>query len=592
MPVIPEDKLLEIKDAASLEEVIGQYVKLVQRGKNLVGLCPFHADTQPSFTVAPDKGIFHCFGCGAGGNVFSFLMQYHKLSFPEAVAELAKRYGIPLTFRDLGPEGAKAAKRRQGLQDLTNAAAAFFTATLKSPSGKAGRDYLTKRGLTPEVIAAFHLGFAPDEWDALSRHLQGRGFSPELAQEAGLLLPRDRGGYYDRFRNRVIFPIEDRQGRTIAFGGRIIGQGEPKYLNSPESPLYTKGRQLYGLPQAAEALRQSGVALVVEGYLDLLALRVHGVANVLATLGTALTKEQVRLLKGLVPKVVLVFDGDAAGARAMRRAFPLFGQEGLAVRVLPLPAGMDPDNYVHAHGPELFAAPWDAARPWFAYLLEELTAAHGLEVDGRVAILEELKPYFQVLEPVEQSLWLKHAAERLGVDEAALRLSLAAAQPVAAARLDSASRLAVSLERGLLCWVLRHPQAVTPEELEEWAQEFENPELGSLLDAVVRCYREHGALDHSLLLQEVEEERLKQQICALTLGEEDCLRAVELAAAEWRRTLSIRRLKKAQALLKEKLESATASGGGEDLDLQAQKREIDRQLEALKLGASAKGESG
>jgi len=594
MPVIPEDKLLEIKDAASLEEVIGQYVKLVQRGKNLVGLCPFHADTQPSFTVAPDKGIFHCFGCGAGGNVFSFLMQYHKLSFPEAVQELAKRYGITLTFKDLGPEGARQAKRRQGLQELTAAAAAFFAATLKSPTGKPGRDYLTKRGLTDEVIQAFHLGFAPDEWDALSRHLQNRGFSPELAQEAGLVLPRDRGGCYDRFRNRVIFPIEDRHGKPIAFGGRIIGPGEPKYLNSPESPLYTKGRHLYGLPQAAEALRQTGVALVVEGYLDLLALRVHGVANVLATLGTALTKEQVRLLKGLVPKVVLVFDGDAAGARAMRRAFPLFGQEGLAVRVLPLPAGMDPDNYVHAHGPELFQAPWDAAQPWFSYLMDELVGAHGLEVDGRVTILEELKPYFQVLEPVEQSLWLKHTAARLGVDEAALRLSLSAAQPVAAARLDPASRLAVSLERGLLCWVLRHPRAVTPAELEEWAQEFENPELGNLLDAVVRCYREHGTLDYSLLLQEVEDERLQQQICALTLGEEECFgAAADLAAAQWRRTLNIRRLKRARALLKEKLESATASGGGEDLTaLLAQRQEIDRQLEALKLGASAKGESG
>jgi DNA primase len=593
MAIIPEDKLLEIKDAAALEEVIGQYVKLQQRGKNLVGLCPFHADTQPSFTVAPDKGIFHCFGCGAGGNVFSFLMQYHKLSFPEAVQELAKRYGIPLTFKDLGPEGAKAAKRRQGLEELTNAAAAFFAATLKGPGGQAGREYLIRRGLTKEVIQSFHLGYAPDEWDALSRHLQNRGFSPELAQEAGLVLPRDRGGYYDRFRNRVIFPIEDRQGKPIAFGGRIIGEGEPKYLNSPESPLYTKGRHLYGLPQAAEALRQSGVALVVEGYLDLLALRVHGVANVLATLGTALTKEQVRLLRGLVPRVVLVFDGDAAGARAMRRAFPLFGQEGLAVRVLPLPPGMDPDNYVNAHGPALFAAPWEAAQPWFAYLLEDLVAAHGLEIDGRVAILEELLPYFRLMGTVEKDLWLKRTAERMGVGEASLRQSLASLSPLSSAYLDPGRGLLVSKERQLIRWVLRHPQAITLDELEDWANEFEDADLKQVLAVVIRCYQEHGTLDHSLLIQQLEEESMRQHICALTLGKEEGYAPSEDLVSYWRQDLRIRCLKKARAHLKEQMESATARGGGEDLAaLLAQRQEIDRQLEALKLGASPKGENG
>jgi DNA primase len=323
---------------------VGQYVKLQQRGRNLLGLCPFHADTKPSFTVAPDKGIFHCFGCGVGGNVFSFVMQYHRLSFPEAVAELAKRYGIPLTFQDLGPEGGKSAQKRQLLQEINTLAAAFYEAALKGPEGQPGRDYLAKRGLTPEVIKTFRLGYAPNQWDGLSRHLQNRGVSLDAAQEVGLLVPRASGGYYDRFRDRIMFPILDRQNRVLAFGGRVVGEGEPKYLNSPESPLFSKGRHLFGLPQAAEALRQTGEALVVEGYLDLLALRVHGVEPVVATLGTALTREQVRLLKGVAAKAVLVFDGDAAGARAMQRALPLFLQEGLPVRVLPLPPGLDPDS--------------------------------------------------------------------------------------------------------------------------------------------------------------------------------------------------------------------------------------------------------
>ena len=437
MAFIPEDKLLEIKDAARIEEVVGQYVQLTQKGKNLLGLCPFHADTSPSFTVAPEKGIFHCFGCGAGGNVFSFLMQHQRLSFPEAVQELARRYGIPLTFKELGPEGERSTRKRTLAYEINQVAAGFYEATLKSAAGQPGRDYLAKRGLTPEVIQAFHLGYAPDEWDSLRRHLQSRGLSLEVAQEAGLLAPRSGGGFYDRFRNRIIFPIFDRQSRVLAFGGRVIGQGEPKYLNSPESQLYHKGRTLYGLPQAAEALRQTSVALVVEGYLDLIALQAHGIANVLATLGTALTREQVRLLKNLAPRVVLVYDGDAAGIKAMQRAFPLFAQESLPVRALALPPGQDPDDYARSRGVEIFKTAWEEAQPWFTFLLEGLIGSHGLEVEGRVRILEELRPYFQAIaDPVEQDLWLKTAAQRLGVDESVLRQSLASFATITASRLS------------------------------------------------------------------------------------------------------------------------------------------------------------
>jgi DNA primase len=581
MAFIPEDKLLEIKDAASIEEVVGQYVKLTQKGKNLLGLCPFHADTSPSFTVAPDKGIFHCFGCGAGGNVFSFLMQYHRLSFPEAVQELARRYGIPLALKELGPEGAQQAKKRTTAYEANAAAAAFYAATLASSEGKPGRDYLDKRGLTPEVIRAFKLGYAPDSWDALRRHFQSRGISLELGQEVGLLMPRAGGGFYDRFRHRIIFPIFDRQSRVIAFGGRIIGAGEPKYLNSPESLLYSKGRTLYGLPQAADALRATGVALVVEGYLDLIALQVKGIGNVLATLGTALTREQVRLLKSVAQQVVLVYDGDAAGARAMKRAFPLFAQENLAVRALPLPAGLDPDSYAHAHGVELFRNAWDAAQPWFSYLLEDLIAAHGLDIEGRVRVLEELRPYVQVMsDPVEQDLWLKATSARLGVDETVLRKSLTSLAPITAPRLDPKAQVTVSLEKGVIRWVLGHPDAVTVDELEEWAEEFDNPELKGLMELIIKSYREHGRVDHGLLVQQATGETQRQHICALTLEEDKSDRAAgEFLAAEWRRSLKVRQLKKARARLKAQL--AQVSGSDDLVALRDQWREIHQQLEAL-----------
>jgi DNA primase len=581
MGFIPEDKLLEIKDAASIEEVVGQYVKLTSKGKNLLGLCPFHSETKPSFTVAPEKGIFYCFGCGAGGNVISFLMQYHRLSFPEAAQELARRYGIPLSLKDLGPEGAQQTKKRTKAYEANAAAAAFYAATLASSEGKPGREYLTKRGLTPEIIRAFQLGYAVDEWDALRRHFQNRGISLELAQEVGLLAPRDRGGFYDRFRNRIMFPIFDRQSRVIAFGGRIIGEGEPKYLNSPESPLYSKGRTLYGLPQAAAALRATGVALVVEGYLDLIALQVHGVGNVLATLGTALTREQVRLLKALADKVVLVYDGDAAGAKAMKRAFPLFAQENLAVRALPLPAGLDPDSYAQSRGVELFRAAWDTAQPWFSYLLEDLITTHGLDIEGRVRVLEELRPFVQALtDPVEQDLWLRKTSERLGVDAAALRRSLTSLAPISAARLDPTRNIVVDQEKKLLRWVLGHPEAVSPEELEAWIEEFENPELKALLDLIINCYREHGRLDHGLLVQQAPGETQRQHICALTLEEDDSRGHLgDFLADDWRRNLKVRHLKKAQIRLKAMM--AKAPGDDDLVALQVQWRAIDQQLKDL-----------
>ncbi len=593
-PYIPEDKLLEIKEAAAIDEVVGQYVKLTRRGRNLVGLCPFHADSKPSFTVSPERGIFYCFGCGAGGNVISFLMQHQRLSFPEAVEELARRYHLPLTLKDMGPDGARQARRRTGLYELQAEAAAFYRRTLAGPGGAKARDYLAGRGLTPEIIELFQLGYAPPEWDGLKRHLQQKGFPLDLAQEAGLILPRTSGGFYDRFRDRVMFPIHDRQGRPVAFGGRIIGDGEPKYLNSPESPLFSKGRLLYGLPQAAAALRREDLALVVEGYLDLLALRLRGVEPVVATLGTALTRDHVRLLKSQVARVVLVFDGDAAGGRAMLRAFPLFAAESLALRVLPLPAGQDPDDYVKSHGPDLFRAPWEAALPWFSYLVETLLGRYGRDIHGRVRLIQELKPYLAaVADPVEQDLWLREAAARLEVEEGSLRRSMSQAAPVPGPRMPQKDLL-VSLERNILKWVLHHPTEITLAELEDWAGDFENRELQDLMNLVAASVRGRGALDIGLLLEQVNDDRQRQLVLSLAFGEEE-FQGVSAPPMleEWRSALLRLRLKREQALLKERLARAAADPTGEELAaLSMLKQEVDRQLEALKGQGCLRGEGG
>jgi DNA primase len=279
--------------------------------------------------------------------------------------------------------------------------------------------------------------------------------------------------------------------------------------------------------------------------------------------------------------VVLVYDGDAAGARAMKRAFPLFAQENLAVRALPLPAGLDPDSYAQAHGVELFRTAWESAHPWFSYLLEDLIATHGLDIEGRVRVLEELRPYVQALtDPVEQDLWLKKAAERLGVDQAALRRSLTSLAPISAARLDPTRAILIDQEKKLLRWILAHADAVTPEELEEWIEEFENPAFKGLLELIINSYREHGRLDHGLLVQQAPGETQRQHICALTLEEDESGGpAGDFLADDWRRDLKVRHLKKAQSRLKAMM--AKAPGDDDLVALQVQWRSIDQQLKDL-----------
>jgi DNA primase len=278
---------------------------------------------------------------------------------------------------------------------------------------------------------------------------------------------------------------------------------------------------------------------------------------------------------------VLVYDGDTAGARAMKRAFPLFAQENLAVRALPLPAGLDPDSYAQAHGVEIFRAGWESAHPWFSYLLEDLIATHGLDIEGRVAVLSELRPYVQALtDPVEQDLWLRATSERLRVDAAALRKSLTSLAPISAARLDQTRNIVVDQERKLLRWVLGHPEAVNSEELEEWIEEFRNPELKGLLELIITCYREHGRLDHGLLVQQAPGETQRQHICALTLEEDDSHGHLgDFLADDWRRNLKVRHLKKAQTRLKAMM--AWASGDDDLVALQVQWRTIDQQLKDL-----------
>ncbi|MFP4560911.1 MAG: DNA primase [Thiohalorhabdus sp.] len=397
---IPQSFIDELLDRADIVEVIDERVPLKKQGANYKARCPFHEERTPSFNVNPDRQIYHCFGCGAGGNALGFLMEYEHLRFPEAVRELAGRYGLEV------PEEAGGERERRTesgpdpafLADLNEKAARYYEYQLRHHE-QAGevQGYLRDRGISGETAARFRLGYAPPGWRNLAGTLGRDGQSREALEALGLVVNRN-GSVYDRFRGRLMFPIRDRRGRVIAFGGRVLGDDEPKYLNSPEGLLFQKGRELYGLHEGRQALRREQRALVVEGYMDVIALAQAGVDHAVAPLGTALTGDQLRLLLRTVPEVVFCFDGDEAGReaawRAVETALPEAGK-GRLVRFLFLPEGEDPDSLVRREGAEAFRARMDAAVPLLEFLIQGLKSRVDLDYpEGRDRLLELAGPFY------------------------------------------------------------------------------------------------------------------------------------------------------------------------------------------------------
>ena len=391
---IPEQFIADLLARVDIIELVEGYMPLRKAGKDFQGLCPFHGEKTPSFTVSRDKQFFHCFGCGAHGSAIGFLMKHRNLEFVEAVEELAGVAGMEV------PREAGGVQRPSGTRDLfgiLEQARAFFEAQLRHSSEReVAVNYFKKRGLSGEIAKTFRLGFAPSGWRNLLDTLTANGITDEQMERAGLAIKRERGGYYDRFRERVMFPIHDRRGRVIGFGGRVIDTGEPKYLNSPETEVFHKGRELYGLHEALAADRKLGSLLVVEGYMDVVALHQFGLPNAVATLGTAVTREHLDLLFRQVPEVVFCFDGDTAGKRAawrtLENALPLV-EGNRAVRFAFLPEGQDPDSAVREFGPQGFLK---AARQFGLadYLLDTLKLEVDLATgDGRARLVELAKPY-------------------------------------------------------------------------------------------------------------------------------------------------------------------------------------------------------
>lgn len=390
--MIPQDFIHQLLDRVDIVDVIDRYVPLKKKGANYMACCPFHGEKTPSFTVSPTKQFYHCFGCGAHGTAISFLMEHAGMGFVEAVKELADRYGM--TVPDDGQPARPEDGRRERLFEVMDDAAQHYRGLLKASSKAVA--YLKGRGLEGRTAAVFGLGYAPDEWQGLAQAVAD--YRDPALEEAGLVIVNE-GKRYDRFRDRVMFPIRNERGRVVAFGGRVIGQGEPKYLNSPETPLFHKGRELYGLYENRRGIQQAGRAVVVEGYMDVVMLAQHGVGNALATLGTAITPDHVGKLYKLVDDVVFAFDGDAAGRkaawRALENSLPQL-PDGKRATFLFLPQGEDPDSFVRQAGREAFERLCDQARPLSDFLFDELAArAQPTSPEGKVKLVTLVEPYLR-----------------------------------------------------------------------------------------------------------------------------------------------------------------------------------------------------
>jgi len=575
------DSIRLIKDAADIVDVIGSFVPLKQKGLSYWGLCPFHQEKTPSFMVNRERRSFHCFGCGVGGDIFAFLMRHHQLTFPEAAQELAERYNIAFQVGK-GDAGDGSAQKRELFYEINSWAAHLFHRQLVSePVGQPARDYLRARGITAEMVETFQLGYAPDDWQFLAGSLAREKMSLADAQEAGVIIRNESGRWYDRFRNRIIFPIAGSTGRVLGFGGRIIGSGEPKYLNSPETPIFDKGRTLYGLYENKDTIRKERRCILVEGNFDLISLVSHGFRHAAAPLGTALTKAHVRTLKGYVEEAILLFDADAAGLKAALRAVPVFLAERVTAKIALLPPGEDPDSFVRRAGPEALAKSLAAALPLPEFVFEQLLRAHGLSLDGKARILEELVPLLDACKrnPMQHSLLVAHFSDRLGLEPEQIMTGLK--QPVASRSAASKVQSAAITphERRYLEFLLVFPE-YWPLFLEAGLNDAVQSATGRrVLNLIASCEPPAATSSWETMLEDLSEEERAVVAELLTSAPVYADESKSGAAAEMMDRLRQLRLRKEKDALLEQLNQAYDAKDGKLVnELLRQKMAVDRLL--------------
>jgi DNA primase len=574
-----------VKQQADIVRVVGEYVRLKKSGQNFSGLCPFHSEKTPSFAVHPVKQIYHCFGCGVGGDVFKFVMEMEKISFPEAIRVVAEKCGIAVPrARERTPEERQENQQRTSLVEMHREAAAFFAQTLNgTPEGRAAKAYLLDRGLDSEAVARFGIGFAPSGGEALLRAMKQK--YPEKVLEVSGLFSRDQSGrLYDRFRRRVMFPIANESGKIVAFGGRALGDDLPKYLNSPETPIYSKSNVLYHLDRAKEALRQRDFAVLVEGYMDAIAVALAGISNVVASCGTSLTEPQVKLLTRFTRRIIVNYDPDTAGQAATERSLTLLLEQGVEVRVLALPGGKDPDSFIRAEGAAAYTKLLNEAPPYVDYLISRARQMDLTSAEGKLRAVNFLMPYVQrVPDRILRSEWATRIAQQLRIEEPVLRESMRKAanerRSEVKARPELVGRAGKPAERRLVQMLIE-----AEEFRSQLAQEIRAEELHQGLEterilAVLVAACESGERPDAATLAMALEDRDRRLLFEI---------AFEAAAAptweEAESCLAVLRRRRAEeelAVVQKQIETqaAAAGAGGEMRRLLERKQELRRRLD-------------
>jgi DNA primase len=469
MPLFPQTFIDDLKLHADIVVVIQDYVPLKKLGANYKGLCPFHAEKTPSFQVTRDKGFFHCFGCGVGGDVIKFLELHEKIGFADAVRQLAQRFGMTIPEVEQNESERTHTLERESLLKIHDAAAAWFADQLSSPAGARVRRQIEARGITDTTRQALGLGYAPSGHPSLKEALLAKGFTQGLLLKAGLLVQRDDGSVIDRFRHRLMIPICRESGPVIAFGGRAVDpEQQPKYLNSPETPIYSKGRTLYGLNLSKSAIRQGKFAVLVEGYFDFAQVYQAGFQGVVASCGTAVTPQQARLLKRFASRVVLSFDPDAAGQGAAAKSAGMLVEEGFDVNVAVLPVGDDPDTFIQKQGATAYRQRLSGSRPYLEYLLDRAASTHDLNSDeGRMQFLREMLPVAsRIPDAPARDRFADRLSHRAGVTDAVIRAEIrklaVQKQTVAPSRELSSLGRVTKAEAGLIWAIVNRPEDAGP----------------------------------------------------------------------------------------------------------------------------------
>ena len=522
---IPEDIIEEVKARVNVVDVVSEHVTLKKAGRNFVGLCPFHREKTPSFTVNPEKQIFYCFGCGEGGNAISFLMKINNMSFPESIRHLAGKMGITIPVKKVTTGEKRKASEKEKLVRINQMAADQFRHNLMSAKGEVARSYIGKRGIDDTVVKQFGLGYSPDEWRFLQNSFDGKGVARDLVRKAGLIIIKDNGQCYDRFRGRLMFPIENLNGDTVAFGGRIIGDGEPKYLNSPESPIYVKGKILYGLYRTKNEIKRKDEAIIVEGYLDLFALWSAGIGNVVATLGTALTKEQIELVRRFTRNVSIIFDPDEAGKSAVERSLKLFLEEEIRARVVILTDGYDPDEYVRTYGQRSLEKLIDHSSSMVDYYIEEIIAGGNTLEDKRDSVRDSVSFIGNISDPVQRNLFIKRVSEKVGIDQGILKSEVGKKlvhrpSPSGQRAIPAKKREIVDqIELNLIHMMMEYPDRIPVVAHERIFDYFLSRPLKDIGESVMQSYHAGENKNLSHIINDLADQGIREKLLKLTVEE-------------------------------------------------------------------------